>query len=149
VRGGADDSERQAEPLPARAAGPRDQAQRDGRQRLAGAAMVVLGRAPVEARPPEGGDIDGDGPIAVMPVWPPLPFVLHDAQPLREEPVARPLPLPQRGPRPAHLRVRQPQLTQAGEQRPARAQEVAAHEHPQQIEQAAIRPDRQGDDQRA
>ena len=69
--------QRQPQPLRPDAPHPRHDPDRDRRQRLAGPPVVVAGRAPLQAWPPEPGHVDRHRPIPLVLVRPPLPVLLH------------------------------------------------------------------------
>src|SRR5206468_10521145 len=70
-------------------------------------------------------------------------------RPAGQQLLACPAALPQGGPGPARCRGGQAALAQAGEQRPARPEQAPAHQHPQQVQQPQIRPERTGGDEGA
>jgi hypothetical protein len=76
-----DEGTRHCQPLRSCAADPGDEAERDGRERPAGHAVVVGGWAAAKPRAPEPGTIDRDGPIATMRVGLPLAFPRHHPGP--------------------------------------------------------------------
>lgn len=127
------EGQREGQPLVADAAHAGDQPEGNRRQRLAHLGVVVAGRAAAQARVPEPGDVHRDRVVVPVRLRLPAPLRRH-----RRGPAA----LPQRRPGPAHRPVGQPARRQARHNRAPRAEQAPAHQHPEQMQQAQVRPER-------
>jgi hypothetical protein len=135
-------STRHTEPLLPHAPDPRDDPQRNRRQRLPRRRAVVAGRAPLQPWSPERRDVDRHRVIPAVLMRLPQPLRLHDPRPRRHQPVACPAPTPQRRPRPPRPSRRQPHRVQPGDDRPARQERLPRQQHPEQVQEPQIRPNR-------
>jgi hypothetical protein len=135
--------QRQPEPLCSHAPNPRNDPQRDRRQCLPRRCAVMTRRTPLQPWSPERRAVDRDRLIPTVLMRLPQPLRLDHPRPRLHQPVTGPAPAPQRRPRPPDRPRRQPHGTQPGDDRSARQQCLPRQQHPDQVHQPQIRPNRE------